>query len=139
MNTFYSFVTKGFIVEKIDRYLKPGREPFPCRLYELEVSVKKYNLVKSFVTFFANNKRDMHYSKWGVFFSILYIPYKRKHHYFCSQFVAEILKHTKAARLKKGSRFYFPRDFEKLDGVHLKFHGTLLGMKDRFITSGCAE
>jgi hypothetical protein len=38
MNTFCSFVIKGFRVEKITRYEKPDRESFPCMLYEMEVS-----------------------------------------------------------------------------------------------------
>ncbi|MBQ7875635.1 MAG: hypothetical protein IJ306_10875 [Oscillospiraceae bacterium] len=133
MNTFYSFVYKGFIVEKIDRYLKPGREPFPCQLYELEVSRKRYNLIKSFVGFFAENKSEMRYSPWGVFFSLLHIPYKKEGRYFCSQFVAEALKYTGTVKLKKGCRFFFPRDFKKIEGIRLRYHGSLLGMKNRYI------
>ena len=38
MNTFYSFVCKGFIVEKITRYVKPDRKPFACQIYELSVT-----------------------------------------------------------------------------------------------------
>ena len=41
-NTFYSFVKKGFIVEKVTRYNKPGRAPFPCALYEIPVSEAVY-------------------------------------------------------------------------------------------------
>lgn len=29
MNTFYSFVCKGFIAGKITRYVRPNRVPFP--------------------------------------------------------------------------------------------------------------
>ena len=34
--TFYSFVLKGFRIETLSRYLKPGREPYPVKLYEIE-------------------------------------------------------------------------------------------------------
>ena len=36
MNTFYSFVWKGFLVEKVTKYVKPNVDPYPCSLYELE-------------------------------------------------------------------------------------------------------
>ena len=52
MNTFYSFVTKGFIVEDISRYNKPDRDPFPCQLYELEVSEKVYESVKRIIQYY---------------------------------------------------------------------------------------
>ena len=44
--TFYSFVLKGFRIEKLSRYLKPGREPFPVKLYEIEVASKTYEKIK---------------------------------------------------------------------------------------------
>ena len=47
LNTFYSIVGKGFIVEKITRYVRPDRDPFPCQLYELEVPEKVYCTVKN--------------------------------------------------------------------------------------------
>lgn len=40
LNTFYSFVTKGFMIEKISKYIRPDRDPYPCVLYEMEVSQK---------------------------------------------------------------------------------------------------
>ena len=49
LNTFYSFVNKGFIIEKITRYVKPERQPFQCQLYEFEVSEKVYNTVKEII------------------------------------------------------------------------------------------
>ena len=35
MDTFYTFVSKGYLVESITRYEKPGRPSFPCALYEI--------------------------------------------------------------------------------------------------------
>ncbi len=56
MNTFYSFICKGFIVEKISRYLRPDKEPFLCLLYELEVSEEIYQTVKEILNAFVDNK-----------------------------------------------------------------------------------
>lgn len=136
-DTFYSFVCKGFIVEKITRYLKPDREPFPCLLYELPVSEEAYQSVKELLLDFVEKREGLRYSWLGVALSILRIPYKQEGRYFCSQFVAEVLGRGRAARLKKDSTLYLPRDFAKLQGVQMRFQGNLLHMKEHFARMPC--
>ena len=46
INTFYSFVYKGFLVEKISRYIKPSTQDCDCRLYKLDVRKRVYNAAK---------------------------------------------------------------------------------------------
>ena len=128
LNTFYSVVGKGFIVEKITRYVRPDREPFPCQLYELEVSEKVYTSVKRLLEESVENKSLYQYSKLGVVLCLLRIPFRRQHHYFCSQYVAEILNEAKATKLVKDSTLYYPGDFRRMPGVRLNFQGNLRGM-----------
>lgn len=132
LNTFYSFVAKGFIVEEITRYAKPGRPLCPCQLYELEVSARVYAAVKRVLQIFLMNKGHLHYTRLGVFFCLLRIPHRQKNHYFCSQFVAEVLKHSRAARLRASTTLYRPGDFRHLPGMRLHFQGTLQSMLIRF-------
>lgn len=122
-NTFYSFVKSGFIVEKINRYIKPTREPFPCQLYEMEVNNSVYKKIKRTLNGFVRHKKSFQYNKLGVILSLLKIPYKRKYHYFCSQFVAKVLKDNNLLSSKKDSLLYFPKDFLKLPDIELKFEG----------------
>ena len=131
-NIFYSFVCKGFIVEEITRYLKPGREPFPCQVYELEVSERAYQRVKKLLMHFVQKKRTMRYTRFGLVLSVLRIPYKRRHHYFCSQFVAEILTRSRAVRMKKNSALYLPSDLRYLPGLRLRFQGNMQSMLQHF-------
>lgn len=132
MNTFYSFVVKGFIVEEISRYLRPDRAPFPCQLYELEVSEKVYNSVKKILNSYVERKKHLHYTKLGLVFCLLRIPYKKDHHYFCSQFVADVLRQAKATHLKKHSALYLPGDFKHLPGIRLHFQGNLQSLLNHF-------
>lgn len=137
MNTFYSFVVKGFIVEDITRYIKPDREPFPCQLYELEVSEKVYRAVKRIIQFYVRRKQELSYTKLGVVLSLLRIPFKRKNKYICSQFVAEVLKRAKAANLKKFTVLYLPGDFKKLKEMKLVFEGNLQSFITHFEIKPC--
>jgi hypothetical protein len=52
---------------------------------------------------------------------LMHIPFKFKNRYFCSQFVAEILEHAGAVRLKKKNTLYLPHQL--LDGMEFLFPG----------------
>lgn len=133
LNTFYSFVTKGFIVEKITRYVKPDRTPFPCQLYELDVSEDVYERIKEALEYFVEFKGIFHYTKLGLILSMLHIPYKRNRlGFFCTQFVAEILKRSGAVNLKKNSNRYFSEDLKQLPGMKLNYQGNLKTMIEHF-------
>lgn len=132
LNKFYSFKVKGFMTEELTRYLRPDREPFACQLYELPVPEQKYNAVKNLIALFHAKKAQLHYTRLGVVLSLLRIPYTRKHHYFCSQFVAAVLQYSKAVKLRKSSALYLPGDLRKLAGVQLVFHGNMQELVKRY-------
>ena len=129
MNTFYSFVKKGFIVEKVTRYNKPGREPFPCALYEIPVPEQVYQTIKAVLESFVQRKDQFQYTHRSMLLSLLlYIPYQMEDRYFCSHFVAEVLQRCRVIREDKASVLYLPKDFPKLPGARMVFRGDLLGM-----------
>lgn len=132
LNTFYSFVNKGFIVEDINRYNKPDRAPFPCALYELEVPQSVYDAVKRMISNFIKDRSSLRYDTLGLFLSLVKIPNRRKGRYFCSQFVAVVLKRSKAADLKKHTALYLPKDLHRLKDLKMVFQGDLLRMSARF-------
>ena len=132
MNTFYSFVHKGFIVEKVTRYIKPGKDPFPCALYEIKVSDKTYRRVKAMINSFVEAREKFKYTSFGVAMCLFGIPHKENLRYFCSQFVAEVLKKCGVLTVKKNSALYLPRDLRKLPGMKLNFKGNLLSLSKHF-------
>ncbi len=129
LNTFYSFVSKGFIVEKITRYVKPDRRPFPCQLYELSVTNKTYKKIKCAIERFVKLKSCLRYTKLGLILSMLHIPYKKnRFSFFCSHFVAELLERCGAVKLKMKSNKYFSNDLKRLSGMKLVYQGDLKSM-----------
>lgn len=137
MNTFYSFVVKGFIVEKITRYIKPERKPYPCQLYEMEVSEQDYKTVRRILKFYVNYRDKMSYTKMGLVMSVLKIPFKKKYAYFCSQFVAEVLHRAGVVIIRNPTNFYMPGDFSKLKEMKLVFEGNLQNMINHFEIQPC--
>lgn len=132
MNTFYSFVVKGFIVEDISRYNKPGRAPFPCELYCLEVPEDTYREVKATLGTFVRNRPLLGYSRLGLILTLINIPWRLKNRYICSHFVAQTLQRCHCVRLKKDSTLYLPKDFPRLKELRMVFKGDLLHFANRF-------
>lgn len=129
-NVFYSFVFKGFIVEKISRYLKKGQ--FPCRLLELSVTEEVYADLKMILQEFTQNKHFLHYTRTGVVLGLCHISHHWKNAYYCSQFVAEVLEKSNALKLQKDSSIFLPKDFMKTDELQYIFEGNLKEYAKRF-------
>ncbi|MBQ3534912.1 MAG: hypothetical protein IJA56_07135 [Clostridia bacterium] len=132
-NTYYSFVKKGFIVEKVTRYNKPGRAPFPCALYEIPVPEFMYQRIKTLLEEYVQRKEDLRYTHRSMLLSLLlYIPYQMEDRYFCSHFVAEVLKRAQLIGEDKDSVLYLPKDFVKLPGARMVFQGNLHGLSEAY-------
>ncbi len=135
MDTFYTFIGKGFLVESIRKYEKPDRPSFPCALYEISVTEQTYNHLKALIKTYKARKERLKYSTLGLVFSFLKIPYRRKDHYFCSQFVAEVLQKSQVLKLKKKSTLYFPKDISKHKELKLIFVGNHLKFVESFVNN----
>lgn len=132
-DTFYTFVSKGFLVESIRRYEKPDRPSFQCALYEIEVSEDVYDELKKNVLKYKENRTNLKYSTMGLVMCFIKVPYRRRNHYFCSQFVAEVLQESGVLQLKKKSCLYFPKDIASHSQLKLIFEGNHLKFVEKFV------
>ena len=132
MNTYYSFVWKGFIVESITRYLRPDRDPYTCELYEYEISTEQYDTMKRMLHKFADNKHIYSFARVELIFGLMKMPIITKNKYYCSQFIADVLKESKVLNTKRNSARFFPKDFGKIEGAKMIFKGDLLGYVNKY-------
>ena len=108
-NVYYSFNYKGFRTETAESHRRHGvKRSVSC---ELLISEEAYQRLWQRIQSFERNKTQFHYSRLGVVFCLLHIPFHRENHYFCSQFVAETLKQSGAIPLKKKPELYLPNHF----------------------------
>lgn len=106
---YYSFNYKGFCVETLEKHRRRGVEKsLGC---EVEVSDEAYEVLKARIAQFETRRAEMRYTRVGVFFCLLRLPFRWKDHYFCSQFVAELLQASGAVPLKKRAELYLPNQF----------------------------
>lgn len=108
-NTYYSFNYRGFAVETIEKHRRRGVKNSRC--IQLQVSDGAYRKIKQKIQFMLQNRGEYHYTRLGLFCCILRFPFRWKGHYFCSQFVAELLGESGAIPLKKAPCFYLPNQF----------------------------
>jgi len=103
---YYSFNYKGFCVETLEKHRRRGVEKsLGC---EVEISDEAYQKLKDSIAQFKAHRAEMSYTRLGVLFCLLRFPFRWKCHYFCSQFVAELLQLSGAVQLKKRAELYLP-------------------------------
>ena len=61
----------------------------------------------------------------------MHIRWKRRRHYFCSQFVSEVLEKSGAMELPKHSTLMHPNDYTTLQDLHCVYEGRLSGLPQR--------
>ncbi len=118
LSQLYSFGRKsmilpfiaGFVREDVNGGVFKKYSGTKCIIYELDVSDKIYNNIRSLINKFESNKDDYRYNFLGLPFIFFNIPYKRDKHFLCSQFVAYILQESGAVRLHKEFTIMKPKD-----------------------------
>lgn len=108
-----------------------GRDPHtPCIVFEIPVENEVYEKARAEVEGFMINNEQYKFSILGTFACKLGIEWKRKNKYFCSQFVAEILNRSGAAKLPKAASLMRPMDCAELEGMNLIFEGNIGQLKE---------
>lgn len=97
----------------------------PCALYELQVSDEVYDTAKHEVQKMMMDRTSYRFSVLGLILCRLNIPYHRKHHFFCSQFVSEILMRSRALPLPKDTALMRPNDYTTIPELFCRFRGRL--------------
>lgn len=129
---FYSFARKyehlalpaGLVEERVT----PRRWNIPCCLYQLEVEDAVFYALQRRLEGMYQHRSEYHYNLLGTLGCYFHRPLSRRHHYFCSQFVAALLEESGAVELPKPSPLLRPADLAGLDGLRSIHQGDLEGI-----------
>lgn len=97
----------------------------PCALYELRVSDQAYRAALREVEQIMSRQESYHFNILGLLLCRLNVPFHRRHHFFCSQFVGLVLGRSGALKLPKDPTIMKPTDYMDLPGVVCRFQGRL--------------
>lgn len=133
LSDIYSFGRKhplnpvygGFVREDLyHRYFRY----FPqttCALYELRVDERTAKKIKRVVDVFQTKPKRYTYNYVGLLGVVFNYPIEITASYFCSQFVAEVLRRAGVVLWDKPSALVTPEDFRKAPELHLIYEGKL--------------
>ena len=118
LNTLYSFGRKnpnnpfsgGFAIESLESGVFSKNKNIPLSIYKVEVTTPQYNLISNMIDNFLLNRGDYKYNMLGLIGFFINKPIKRENHYFCSQFVSEVLLNSNVITLNTPSCLTRPSD-----------------------------
>ncbi|WP_270578469.1 hypothetical protein [Caldibacillus thermoamylovorans] len=135
--TVYSFGRKkprnpflcGFVKEDMlsDWFIRAN-----CAIYSLTVTDAQINQMRSYIRELEIQKELYRYNLLGVFGVMFNKPIERKNAFFCSQFVASVLKHCNVIDFTKDVSLIKPHELPYTAAFQLVYEGKLMayGMGD---------
>ena len=139
LSTLYSSTRKNgytmFPAGPSREYLNRGvflmRENIPCALYALEVTDEAYTRAKRRTQHMMHHGELYRFNSLCLLLCWMHIRWQRRRHYFCSQFVSEVLQKSGALELPKPSTLMHPSDYAELPELRCLYRGTLAGLPQR--------
>ena len=127
----YTMFPAGPSREYLNRGVFRLRENVPCALYALDVSDEAYTRARRRAEHMMAHGRLYQFNVIGLALCGMHIRWKRRRHYFCSQFVSEVLEKSGAMELPKHSTLMHPNDYTRLEELRCVYKGTLAGLPQR--------
>ena len=139
LSTLYSSTRKNgytmFPAGPSREYLNRGvflmRENIPCALYALEVTDEAYTRAKRRTQHMMHHGELYRFNSLGLLLCWMHIRWQRRRHYFCSQFVSEVLEKSGALTLPKDSTLMHPNDYTQLPQLKCLYKGRLADLPQR--------
>ncbi|MBA4496031.1 hypothetical protein ACFO25_15725 [Paenactinomyces guangxiensis] len=120
-NPLYAGFVKEDVYNGIYRYFQNTR----CILFELCVTDQQLDQIKQMIRSFEAQQEIYMYNLVGLFGVMVNYPIELKNAYFCSQFVAEVLKRSGIQLWDKPSALVTPNDFLQHPSFKFIYEGRL--------------
>ncbi|MFK7691439.1 hypothetical protein [Paenibacillus sp. HJGM_3] len=97
-----------------------------CAVYQIRVTARQYDHLKSIIRAFEQNEHQYSFNLLGLIGVACGIPLKRKHKFFCSEFVAHVLSRAGIEAVDKPTGLVRPCDFAKSPALKPVYEGPVL-------------
>lgn len=115
----------GFVVENKDAGFYAKFTDTKIRLYRLPVDENTFNMTKDYLMQSVYGKEFLKYNFLGAILSKINIAVPRVNKYFCSEYIATLMRECNVRRLKKSANICHPYDFLEFDDMELLYTGLL--------------
>ena len=127
----YTMFPAGPSKEYLNKGIFRLRENVPCALYALEVTDEAYMRARRRAEHMMAHGRLYRFNTLGLLLCGLHIRWQRRRHYFCSQFVSEMLEKSGAMELPKDSSLMHPSDYTAIPQLKRLYEGRLADLPQR--------
>ena len=127
----YTMFPAGPSKEYLNRGVFRLREDIPCALYALDVTEEAYLRARRRADHMMAHGELYRFNSLGLLLCALHIRWKRRRHYFCSQFVSEVLQKSGTLDLPKHSTLMHPNDYTSLPQLRCLYQGRLGDLPQR--------
>lgn len=127
----YTIVPAGPGKEYLNRGIFKLQGNMPCALYALEVDEENYIRAKRRADHMMTHGNLYRFNTLGLALCAMHIRWERRRHYFCSQFVSEVLEKSGSLELPKHSTLMHPNDYTELEGLTCLYEGKLSDLPQR--------
>lgn len=133
LSPMYSFARKhtynpfwgGFVKEYPDRGAFKRFKNTEINVLEVSVTEEQYGQIKAHLERMYENKDKYHYNYRGLFWAYFRKSYRKKHHYYCSEFVRKLLETYGVIPYGYFGEIVKPIDFLALPECRLIYSGKL--------------
>ncbi|GIN58509.1 hypothetical protein [Lederbergia ruris] len=110
-----------------------------CVIYSLVVTEDQWKRLNHFIQAIESRKGDYRYNLFGLLGFMLRKPIKRRNAFFCSQFVAYVLKECNILEFDRSISLIAPNDFQEIPTLELVYQGKLGDYSTRFMNESLVE
>lgn len=133
LDVLYSFgrqclwlpIASGFVREKPGRGIYRRYQDTQCAVYRVAVTGEQYLRLREVISSFEEEEWTYRYNFLGLLAIQAGIPFHRRRHFVCSQFVAYVLRESGVWNPEKDVSLIRPQDFAALPGAQLVYQGRL--------------
>ncbi|MBL4936872.1 hypothetical protein JK636_14020 [Clostridium sp. YIM B02515] len=115
----------GFVEENLFDGVYKNNPLSECIIYKVKITDKQYDCLLKEVQLFQSEKDKYRYNFLGLFGVLVNRPLKRKDHYFCTQFVSEILIKSEIYYTQKMPELIKPSDLFLVHNKELIYEGLI--------------
>ena len=118
-------LNSGFIIEAKNSNFFRKFQNTECKIYKLTVDEDKYIVLKQLLDEYEKNPKAYQYDIIGLVLRFFKIRIRRKNHYVCSQFVAEVIDKSYIYKFEKPIESIEPKDFDYIPNKEIMYIGKL--------------
>lgn len=127
----YTMFPAGPSPEYLNRGIFALHRDIPCALYALEVTDEVYRRARRRTEHMMAHGYLYRFNSLGLVLCKMNIGWQRRRHYFCSQFVSEVLQKSGALDLPKPTTLMRPDDYAAMPELELLYRGPLYALPQR--------